>query len=297
MNLYTVLGIFADRPFAENALTQLEEAGYNPKDMSIVMKDQATAQHIASNSGANVTGGALSGAATGAVVGGLAGLLVGMGAIAIPGLGAFLIGGPIAVALGLSGAAATTISGATTGAIAGGILGALMGLGLPEQDARVYEQHINEGGILLAVPAVEEEIAEVKDVLHQCHATQIRSFIMEPAMAARHSIEPTDEEFEEIEPDDSTLTAAQIIEEEDTYDDEIDREYVPRPSIHSAVSGQVNSGSRPAYAYVGTKGGSTRNRLRRDLFDTQPKERVVTRTTEEPLEDRPIKRLRRDRRY
>lgn len=284
MNLYTVLGIFADRPFAEQALTQLEEAGYNPKDMSIVMKDHAGAQQIATTSGVNITGGALSGAATGAVVGGLAGLLVGVGAIAIPGLGAFLVGGPIAVALGLTGAAATTISGATTGAVAGGILGALMGLGLPEQDARVYEQHVNEGGILLAIPAMEEEIAEVKDILHQAHATQIRSFFMEPAVVARHQVESTDEEVEELESVD-TVNAAQIIDEEPYEDEEIpDREYIQRP---------------PAYAYVGAKGGSTRSRLRRDLFGTKPREKVVTRvtTTEEPLEDRPLRRIRRDIRY
>lgn len=287
--MYTVLGIFGDRPFAEQALTQLEEAGYNPKDMSIVMRDHAAAQAFGHNSGVNVTGGALSGAATGAVIGGLAGLLVGVGAITIPGLGAFLIGGPIAVALGLTGAAATTISAATTGAVAGGILGALMGLGLPEQDARIYEKHINEGGILLAVPAMEDEIAEVKDILHQAHATQIRSFLMEPAVVARHQTKSVDE-IEDIEPDEANVSAAQIIDE-DPY--EIRDEYIDRPSAYTSKV------IRPAYAYAGAKGGSTRSRLRRDLFgDSQPNKQVISQDkTDEFLEDRPIQRIRRERRY
>ena len=109
----TVLGMFANRNSAEGAITKLETAGYNPKDISIMMQDQAAAKDIAKNSGVgeNVAGGA----ATGGVIGAIAGLLIGIGAIAIPGIGGLLIGGPIAVALGLGGAAATTVSGAFLG--------------------------------------------------------------------------------------------------------------------------------------------------------------------------------------
>ena len=99
----TVLGVFANRDDAEDAINRLEADGYNPKDISIVMKDHKTAEYIRDNTGADV--------ATGGVLGALAGLLVATGIV--PGIGAILIGGPVAVALGLTGTAATTLSGAT----------------------------------------------------------------------------------------------------------------------------------------------------------------------------------------
>ncbi|MEO6509212.1 MAG: general stress protein [Patescibacteria group bacterium] len=170
-----VIGVFSNRTNAESALEELKDTGYNAKDISIVMKDTAEAQEVASSTGSNVAGGAATGATTGGVIGALAGLLVGIGAIAIPGLGALLIGGPIAAALGLGGAAASTVSGAVTGALAGGLLGALMGLGIPEEDAKVYEQRVQAGGILVAVPARTGEGTEAREILENNGAEQIKS--------------------------------------------------------------------------------------------------------------------------
>lgn len=174
----TILGVFDNRADAESAINSLETKGFNPKDISIVMKDTAEGEKLAKNTGADVAGGAVSGATTGAVVGGLAGLLVGLGAIAIPGIGAVLVGGPLAAALGLSGAAASTVSGAATGALAGGIIGALVNLGIPEKDAHEYEERIKAGAILVAVPARNEDDSEVKDVLTQFQATNVRTISM-----------------------------------------------------------------------------------------------------------------------
>jgi uncharacterized membrane protein len=100
---------------------------------------------------------------------------VGIGAIAIPGIGAVLIGGPLAAALGLTGAAATTVSGATTGALAGGLIGALTGLGVSDSDAKVYEESIKSGGVLVAVPAQHTDTADATTVLEKHGAQQVRS--------------------------------------------------------------------------------------------------------------------------
>jgi hypothetical protein len=170
-----VLGMFGDRMMAESAIGDLEELGFNPKDISIVMRDRAAATEMATDTGASVASGAATGATTGGVLGALAGLLVGIGAITIPGLGALFIAGPIATALGLTGAAATTVSGALTGAVAGGLVGGLMGLGVPEEDARYYEDRIREGGILLAVPTEIDQDDEVRHILQDNGADQIRS--------------------------------------------------------------------------------------------------------------------------
>lgn len=164
-----VLGVFATRTHAEDAITELERDGYNPKDISIVMSDTQEGERLAHDTGVTVGESTVSGATTGGVLGGIAGLLIGIGAIAVPGIGALLIGGPLAAALGLTGAAATTVSGAVTGALAGGLVGALTGLGLPEEDARVYEQRVKAGAILLAVPVLTGE--------HNGHRKDARSIL------------------------------------------------------------------------------------------------------------------------
>jgi len=168
------LGVFADRDDAESAINDLRDGGYNPRDISVITRDVTVAQSVAANTGANVTEGAVGGATTGGVLGGLAGLLIGIGAITIPGLGALLIGGPIAAALGLTGAAATTVSGAVTGALAGGLVGALVSLGVPEETARVYEDRIKEGAILLAVPSIDDTEGEARQIMEDHGADQTR---------------------------------------------------------------------------------------------------------------------------
>jgi uncharacterized membrane protein len=170
-----VFGIFADKDNAEDAIDDLKSDGYDAKDISIVVKDGTVGETVAADTGASVTDGAASGAATGGVIGAIAGLLVGIGAITIPGVGALLVAGPIAAALGLTGAAATTVSGAVTGALAGGLVGALVGLGVPEEEARVYEERVREGGILLAVPVREGTTREARMILEDNGADKIRT--------------------------------------------------------------------------------------------------------------------------
>ena len=70
---------------------------------------------------------------TGGAIGGTLGLLAGIGTLAIPGLGPFIAPGPIIAAL--SGAAAAAAAGA------------LVVLGIPEYEAKVYEDRIKKAGI------------------------------------------------------------------------------------------------------------------------------------------------------
>ncbi len=174
-----LLGIFSNRSDADNAVNELRSNGFDPKNISIIMrgeKDNVVVNDGNNNSlGANIIQGAASGATTGGVIGGIAGLLVGIGAIAVPGIGALLIGGPLAAALGLTGAAATTVSGAVTGLLAGGLVGGLMGIGLPENEARLYEERLREGGILVAAVTDHETEDEARDILEENNADQIRS--------------------------------------------------------------------------------------------------------------------------
>ncbi len=168
-----VLGVFTNRFLAEDTLLTLEDNGYSPADVSIIMKDGWETRKFAVGTGIDAASGAVSNATTGGVLGALAGLMVGVGIV--PGLGALLIGGPLAAALGLTGTATSTLSGAATGVLAGGILGALAGLGLTDVDAKIYEESIRDGGILLAIPARSGEVIVIKTILADYGANQIRS--------------------------------------------------------------------------------------------------------------------------
>lgn len=180
-----IISVFSDRDDAEDAIDELKALDYNAQDISIVTRDRDDAQVVREHTGSNVGDGLASGAATGGVIGGIAGLLVGIGAIAIPGIGGLLIAGPLAAALGLTGAAASTVTGAVTGAVAGGLVGALVGIGVPEEDAAVYEDSVKTGALLLAVPIREGNESEVRSILEDNGADRIKAFTMS---GRRHSL-------------------------------------------------------------------------------------------------------------
>jgi uncharacterized membrane protein len=110
--------------------------------------------------------GATTGAVTGGAIGGTLGLLAGIGALAIPGLGPFIAAGPIMAAL----------SGAAAGAAAGGVTGALVGLGIPEYEAKVYEDRIKKGGYLVAVHVEDSQKGNVvRDIMKKNDLENISS--------------------------------------------------------------------------------------------------------------------------
>jgi hypothetical protein len=171
------LAAFADEAQADAAIGELVRAGYDPKEISIMMKDSGYVRKggIASRA---IGEGAVSGVATGGVLGGIAGLLIGVGAIAIPGIGGLLVAGPLAAALGLTGAVATTVSGAVTGALAGGVVGGLVGLGVPKETALAYEERLREGGVLLAVPSRDVDADHAVEILRAHGADQVEAITL-----------------------------------------------------------------------------------------------------------------------
>lgn len=221
----TVIGVFSNEPYAEEAIVTLDERGFQAEDISVLMKDTAMGHEVEHNTQAHVVKGVASGATTGAVIGGVAGLLVGIGALTIPGIGAFVVGGPLALALGLTGTAAATV----TGAVAGGLIGALMGLGLTKEEAEVYEERIKEGALLVAIPVSEEREEEVMSILSRFNATDITSVHI-----------PTDKVR-------ATSTRAEAASDSD-YDTYAKENYIPR-----------------SQATIGMKGGRTTTRKRKRL--------------------------------
>jgi len=100
--------------------------------------------------------GATTGGITGGIIGGVLGLLAGIGALAIPGLGPFIAAGPLMA----------TLAGIGSGGTIGGIIGGLVGAGIPEYEAKRYENRLKEGGVLLSVYVNSDADAKrVKEIL------------------------------------------------------------------------------------------------------------------------------------
>ncbi len=139
----TVVGLFRDQSSAERGIQRLKDAGFSENQIGVAVRDRAQQQALTEGTGTQAAEGATKGAVGGGVVGGLLGLLAGVGALAIPGIGPIIAGGALA----------STLAGAGIGAAAGGLLGALVGMGVPEEDARHFEQGFQEGGVLVTVNA------------------------------------------------------------------------------------------------------------------------------------------------
>lgn len=108
--------------------------------------------------------GATTGGVTGGIIGGTLGLLAGIGALAIPGLGPFIAAGPLMA----------TLSGIGAGGTLGGIIGALIGSGIPEFEAKRYEDRLKKGGILLSVRANNNTLAnQVKEIMQRNGAEDV----------------------------------------------------------------------------------------------------------------------------
>ncbi len=87
------------------------------------------------------TSGAAKGAGIGAALGGVGGLLAGLAGLAIPGIGPHPRGRSDRRGTWRRGA----LGGAGLGAVTGGLIGALTDMGVPEHEARNYEDAVRQG--------------------------------------------------------------------------------------------------------------------------------------------------------
>jgi len=150
-------GMFADRDAAERAYSSLQSRGYTDKDVDLVMTDEARKQHFGDHKtelGNKALEGTGVGSAIGGTVGAIAGVIAAIGtSLLIPGLG-LVVAGPIVAGL----------VGAGAGGLTGGLVGALVGHGIPEERAKVYEEGVKKGHIIMGVrPRNEEDAAYLEN--------------------------------------------------------------------------------------------------------------------------------------
>ncbi|MGI5839602.1 MAG: hypothetical protein ACOX8W_08045 [bacterium] len=181
----TVIGTFASRSKAEEAVRHLSENGFDHSEISVVAKNagaegttgqgwggkqpaswQEGESRMGGGAGRESSGAEMGGMdevydgiSTGTLLGGLGGLLAGAGAFAIPGIGPLLAAGPIAAAL--------------TGAVTGGVAGGLLDFGIPAERSRHYENEVKSGKILAVVHTSEKKTNDAAAILRQYGAGDV----------------------------------------------------------------------------------------------------------------------------
>ncbi|MFH5836930.1 general stress protein [Proteiniclasticum sp. C24MP] len=159
-----IAGIFSTEVNALRAIDRLRADGYRDEEISVITSDKENYDRLSRVVGDDLMSdtditaeNAGEKAASGSVMGGIGGFLLGLGAMAIPGAGPVLAAGPIA--------------GAITGAVAGGTIGGVAGLltdyGIPEEEAKLYEERITEGDIMVLVDDDDERREAVYDNFYE----------------------------------------------------------------------------------------------------------------------------------
>ncbi len=161
-----VFGIAKDVEQAETIVRELKTANFSNNDISVLFPDKSTTKDFAHEKHTKAPEGTAIGGTVGLGTGAVLGWLAGIGSLAIPGIGPFIAAGPIMGALG----------GAAVGAATGGLAGALIGLGMPEYEAKRYEEKIKGGNALISVHTENsDERDRAKDIFKRAHAEDIAS--------------------------------------------------------------------------------------------------------------------------
>ncbi len=162
----SVFGIFRSRVALERAVDELKADGFRNSDISALLPSEESTNDFAHEKSTKAPEGTATGATGGALLGGGLGWLVGIGALAIPGIGPFVAAGPIVSAL----------AGAGLGGAFGGVAGALVGMGIPEYEAKRYEDYVKDGGMLLSVHVDDSRWSKrAREILERAGAQDIDS--------------------------------------------------------------------------------------------------------------------------
>ena len=156
-------GLFRSRASAERAAEMLLDNGFSRDDISVLMSDSTRGREFAMQMATKAPEGATAGATIGGILGAVAAGLVSLGIIIVPGL-ALVAAGPVLA----------TLAGLGAGAAAGGLTGALIGLGIPEHEAKFYNEAIQQGGILVGVYAHDDRASDARKILSAAGADQVK---------------------------------------------------------------------------------------------------------------------------
>jgi len=155
-----ITAVFRDRLNADAAWTWLTSRGYTAQEINMLMSESTKARYYTSTQEGSI--GTSSHAAEGAAAGGAIGTAVGATAAAIAAIGTSLVIPGLGIVV--AGPLAAALAGGGAGAVAGGLIGGLIGLGIPESNARAYEEVLRDGGVVIGVvPHSSDDASAIKN--------------------------------------------------------------------------------------------------------------------------------------
>jgi len=156
-NENAVVAVYNSHVEAEQAVSQLNQAGFDMKKLSIVGKDYHTEENVVGyyNAGNRMKYWGK----WGAFWGGIWGLLFGAAFFFVPGIGPVLVAGPLSawIVAGLEGA--VVVGGLS--AIGAG----LYSIGIPKDSILRYEVALKADKFLLIAHGTAEEVAKAKEII------------------------------------------------------------------------------------------------------------------------------------
>jgi hypothetical protein len=160
----TAVGLFSSHQDAENAIKELQKAGYDMKKLSVVGKDYQSEENVIGyyNTGDRMA----TWGKHGLFWGWIWGLLVGSAFFIIPGVGPVMIGGPLV---------SWMIGALETAVLIGGVTalgGALASIGVPADSVLRYETAIRADKFVLIVHGTAQESEKAKNILMQNKAEE-----------------------------------------------------------------------------------------------------------------------------
>lgn len=144
-----VTHLIETRAELEHTLDRLETIGIGQDQISILASDATRSRQFQIKNSSKGGSGASAGAAIGGVAGAVIAGLMSAAAIAVPGMN-----------IVASGYLVSALAGLGAGAAAGGFVGGLIGLGIPEYEAKLYEDRLKQGNILISVKPFDEDQEE-----------------------------------------------------------------------------------------------------------------------------------------
>ncbi len=160
----SIVAIYGNHDDAEVAVRRLADQGVPINQVSIVGRNFETHQDI--QGFYRPADAALDGAGDGAWFGGLFGLMMGaMGFFIFPVVGGLMIMGPLA----------GMVAGAIGGAGVGALLNALTAMGVPRDQALVYQERLQAGEFLVVVHGGVGETARARAILEDTARTDLQT--------------------------------------------------------------------------------------------------------------------------
>lgn len=156
--------IFSTAEEARRAVRELQDEGFAPEDIGVMMRDHDIARRMKQDPALHVAEGAALGAVEGGLLGGVLGLVV--GALVVPGVGPIVAGGALASAIATAGS--TALAGVGLGAATGTLVGVLTEHGLSESEQQRLHEGMASGGVAVTVRA-RDRIADAIAILARHH--------------------------------------------------------------------------------------------------------------------------------